>query len=159
MASLKDLPNLLSYRKLNCFSHRKRIVSHNNFRRTMAAFFGRNIEIFLWSFALLFLVFINPDTPQPFSFCLFHNLGIEFCPGCGLGRSISYFLHGNVVQSFNTHIVGIPAVCILIHRIIFLFVQHYRTKRNNLGQARMLVLLSKIKNNVGQTFLFVQRIN
>ena len=115
-------------RNCNCFSFRKRIVSHNSFGQVMITFFRRNIEILLWSFALLFLAFITPNTSRLFSLCLFHNLGIEFCPGCGLGRSISYFLHENFAQSLHTHILGIPAVMILFHRIIILSLQYRSNK-------------------------------
>ncbi len=98
----------------------------------MVKFFHRNIEILVWSLALLYLALINPDVPRLFSFCLFHNIGLEFCPGCGLGRSISYFLHGNIAQSFLTHPLGIPAVFILAHRIALLSLHQYYRKTNRL---------------------------
>jgi hypothetical protein len=84
----------------------------------MKLFTSYYFEIFIWSFSLIFLAIINPDLSGVFSICPLHFLGFEYCPGCGLGRSVSYFLHLNVAASVQTHILGIPATIIIIHRII-----------------------------------------
>jgi hypothetical protein len=76
-----------------------------------------NIELIAWLGGLAYLALINPDRPH-FSFCLFYLLGIEFCPGCGLGRSVSYLLHGEIAKSWETHILGIFAFIVLVLRII-----------------------------------------
>ncbi|MFZ6013592.1 MAG: DUF2752 domain-containing protein, partial [Bacteroidota bacterium] len=55
-------------------------------------------------------------------------LGFDFCPGCGLGKSISYFFHGEISRSFATHPMGMAAVVILIFRNVDLikkYLQHY----------------------------------
>jgi hypothetical protein len=80
---------------------------------------GMNIEVIVFSGGLLFLSIINPSHDH-FSICLFNLAGINFCPGCGLGRSISYLLHFNIYESVRTHPLGIPAFLIIIHRIISL---------------------------------------
>ncbi|WP_245681362.1 DUF2752 domain-containing protein [Arcticibacter eurypsychrophilus] len=49
--------------------------------------------------------------------CPLANLGLTWCPGCGLGRSIASILHGNLSQSFHYHWFGIPGLLILISRI------------------------------------------
>jgi len=59
------------------------------------------------------------------SLCMFHQLGIESCPGCGLGHSISAVLHGNLVLSFENHPLGIVAVLLLIFRIIVVFKAYF----------------------------------
>lgn len=78
-------------------------------------------EAFIWIAGLLILFFINPYGGSHFSICPFHNLGFKYCPGCGLGHSISYLFHGDIHNSIECHILGIPAVIILIYRIIYLF--------------------------------------
>jgi hypothetical protein len=75
------------------------------------------IEAIVWSAGLLILALYNPHHQEHMSLCLFNNLGFRYCPGCGLGRSVSYFLHGDVVMSFSAHPAGIPAVIILLFRI------------------------------------------
>jgi Protein of unknown function (DUF2752) len=76
-------------------------------------------EILFWAAALIAPAFINPAKPH-LSFCPFKNIGIDFCPGCGLGRAIALFYHGDIVGSFLCHPLGIIAVIIISLRIISL---------------------------------------
>lgn len=79
-----------------------------------------NPEVFIWLFALILLTFLPVNTSSHFTICPVANLGIDWCPGCGLGRSISLFFRGDLVNSFNAHPLGIPAVIILSGRVISL---------------------------------------
>lgn len=76
-----------------------------------------SFEGFIWIAAIFyFAFFVNPFETH-FSICPLSNLGFKHCLGCGLGNSISLFLHGYFTESFNTHILGIPALLIILHRI------------------------------------------
>ena len=77
-----------------------------------------SLEAVLWFAALAYLLFINPYEVQEFTFCPFHNMGIEYCPGCGLGRSISFLYNGDFTHSFQTHPLGIAAFFLILLRII-----------------------------------------
>ena len=79
--------------------------------------FWHRKEAVIWIVALMALAFTNPSDHH-YTLCPFHNLGWEFCPGCGIGRSISYAFHLQFERSFLAHPMGIPAVAILVHRII-----------------------------------------
>ncbi len=68
-------------------------------------------EGMIWFCGFCFLALINPDASH-FSFCPLFHLDI-YCPGCGLGRSVSYLFHGAWSESFRTHPLGIVAVIIL----------------------------------------------
>jgi len=92
-----------------------------------------SLEAVLWTIALLYLFFINPYETQTFTLCPFHNLGIEYCPGCGLGRSISFLYHGDFIHSIKTHPLGIAALIMIILRIIQLIRQ---TIKNLQSQKR-----------------------
>jgi Protein of unknown function (DUF2752) len=59
----------------------------------------------------------NPQADGHFTLCPLYNLGFDFCPGCGLGNSISYLFHGQLRQSFAAHPLGIFAVIVLSLRI------------------------------------------
>lgn len=89
----------------------------------MQFFLGRHkkpsLELLFWIAGLVYLALINPAA-EHFSFCLLKNLGFEYCPGCGLGASISHFLHGDVTLSFSKHPLGIFASILIVHRIITL---------------------------------------
>ena len=88
------------------------------FRRLKYYYSVINIEAVMWIIALAYLITINPYSSDHFSFCMFHNLGITFCPGCGLGRSISMIFHGDFTGSFHTHPLGFFALMVLLYRII-----------------------------------------
>jgi hypothetical protein len=74
-------------------------------------------EAIIWLTGLITLFFLNPSPENHFTICPFHHLGFEFCPGCGLGRSISLFFHGEIIQSLKAHPLGIFAVIVLSFRI------------------------------------------
>lgn len=79
------------------------------------------LELSVWSVSLIILGISYPREINHFTICPLDNLGFTWCPGCGLGRSISYFLHGDIRLSLRSHWFGIPALCILIFRIVQLF--------------------------------------
>jgi hypothetical protein len=81
---------------------------------------NRNLEAIMWSIALLYLTFINPYELNHFSFCLFNIIGIDFCPGCGIGRSISMIYHGDFLGSLKMHPLGIFALGVIFYRIVTL---------------------------------------
>jgi hypothetical protein len=77
-----------------------------------------NFEAWIWITGLAILAIINPGSQAHFTICPFKNLGFKYCPGCGLGHSISYLFHGNIKASLQTHILGIPAIIILSARTV-----------------------------------------
>jgi len=91
-------------------------------------FVRRHLEAFIWIAALITLAFSSPlDTC--YSLCPLDNLGISWCPGCGLGHSISWLFRGEILHSIHTHPLGIPALIIIIIRIISIF------RKNNLYKS------------------------
>jgi hypothetical protein len=75
-------------------------------------------EAFFWLAALVALFVYDGHTQSHVSLCPFRAMGFSFCPGCGLGRSISLALHGELLLSFRMHPFGILAVVVLTARII-----------------------------------------
>ncbi|ASU32319.1 hypothetical protein MuYL_0416 [Mucilaginibacter xinganensis] len=47
-------------------------------------------------------------------------MGVTWCPGCGLGHSISFLFHGDIKNSLHAHWLGIPAVGVILYRIVVL---------------------------------------
>jgi hypothetical protein len=76
-----------------------------------------HLEAWFWILALVSLALSTPTHETHFSFCIFKMMGIDFCPGCGLGHSIIFLFHGDFIDSWNTHPLAILAVAVLIHRI------------------------------------------
>ncbi|MCK9452977.1 MAG: DUF2752 domain-containing protein [Bacteroidales bacterium] len=87
-------------------------------------FLKKNLEGFIWLSALLLLALMSPALDTP-SLCVFRWLGIESCPGCGLGHSVSAVFHGQIKASFNYHPLGIFAIFILSIRSILVFKAYF----------------------------------
>ena len=75
------------------------------------------IEAVIWTAGLIGLAIYNPFEGQHLSVCVFDNLGFRYCPGCGIGRSVSFLLHGDVRASFEAHPLGFIAILLLSFRI------------------------------------------
>ena len=74
------------------------------------------LELVFWVLALILLATSDPHQHH-FSLCPLANLGITWCPGCGLGRSITALFHGDVNASLTHHWFGIPAIMVISYRI------------------------------------------
>ena len=90
-------------------------------------------EAFIWFASLLYLAFNHSH----FTFCPLKLLGIEYCPGCGLGLSIHYLFSFSIKESFNAHPLGLPALIIIFHRIYSLQIGLITEliKKNKLGEV------------------------
>jgi hypothetical protein len=83
-------------------------------------FIAKNFELLFWVAALIALAITDPALPSHYTLCPFKLMGITWCPGCGLGHSIAFLLHGDIKSSFDAHWIGIPALGIILYRIIVL---------------------------------------
>lgn len=81
-----------------------------------------NREAVIWITALLLLAVDDPGAHH-YTLCPFHNAGLNICPGCGLGRSITLFFHGEITTSLQTHPLGIAAVFMLTYRAVKLILR------------------------------------
>ncbi|MBC7887486.1 MAG: DUF2752 domain-containing protein [Ferruginibacter sp.] len=84
----------------------------NSIKKWMALHF----ELIFWITGICLLFFMNAAPAQP-SLCFFRFIGLDSCPGCGIGHSIHHALHLRFAQSVQEHIAGIPAVLIILFRI------------------------------------------
>jgi len=92
------------------------------------------IEAIMWIVILVALMFNDPYDTGAVSLCPFHNMGLNFCPGCGLGTSISLAFRGQLEASLNAHPLGIIAILILTSRIYTLIKTSFKesfTQRNH----------------------------
>jgi hypothetical protein len=95
----------------------------NNFSlKYFALWLWQKKEALIWIAALVFLAVNNP-ADHHYSVCPFDNLGISYCPGCGLGRSIGYFFRLEIESSCLAHPLGIPAVFVLVYRSVKILIK------------------------------------
>lgn len=85
------------------------------------------LEAIAWTLGLTALGCLDPTNETHITICPLANLGFEFCPGCGLGRSISFLFRGDFLQSFQSHPLGLFAVIILSFRIFKLLKQYIQS--------------------------------
>lgn len=85
-------------------------------------------EPLVWSAALVILYSIYPVTPQDFSLCLFHLMGWENCWGCGIGKSMSCAMHGQIQESLDYHIMGVFTLPLIASRIVLLTFKQLKLK-------------------------------
>jgi hypothetical protein len=67
--------------------------------------------------ALIALGVSHPTQAAHFTLCPLKLMGITWCPGCGLGHSIAFLLHGDLRKSFHAHWLGGPALIIILYRV------------------------------------------
>jgi hypothetical protein len=88
------------------------------------------MEGIVWFTGLVVLAFYEP-AENHISICPLNQLGFDFCPGCGLGRSISFLFHGEIIRSLATHPLGIFAVIVLSFRIVHLLKLYLKSHGKN----------------------------
>jgi len=62
-----------------------------------------------------------PEIAPGFSICLFYNLTALPCPACGLTRSVSSLLHGDLMHSLMYHPMGIVVLAIMAVLAVSIF--------------------------------------
>lgn len=80
------------------------------------------VELIIWIVSLLAIITINPYSDS-FSLCLLDNLGLHWCPGCGLGRAMNLLARGNFLASWEMHPLASLAYVVIFHRIWVLIKQ------------------------------------
>lgn len=74
------------------------------------------VEALIWLTGLIILACSDPHENH-FTLCPLGHFGWTFCPGCGLGKSISFLFHGSLIKSWHAHPLGIFALVVLTLRI------------------------------------------
>ncbi|MFT5142795.1 MAG: hypothetical protein ACI80V_000447 [Rhodothermales bacterium] len=92
-----------------------------------------HIEAFVWIAGLIAVGVADPTAGGLLSVCPFHwvgaAIGLEFCPGCGLGHAVGFLARGELMASLAAHPFGIPAVLVLSHHITRLIKPPNRASR------------------------------
>lgn len=83
------------------------------------------LEAAIWMGGLILLA-LTDSALEHVGICPLSRLGLDFCPGCGLGRSVSLLLHGDIAGSLSIHPLGIPAALILTGRVLVLLRNGFR---------------------------------
>lgn len=74
------------------------------------------VELIFWVAALVTLYFVDMGQYHH-TLCPLGSAGLIWCPGCGLGRAITLLMHGDLMGSVQMHLLGVPALGVLLYRI------------------------------------------
>jgi uncharacterized protein DUF2752 len=92
-----------------------------------------HIEALFWTAGLVAVAVADPSSGGLLSVCPFDwvgtAVGLEFCPGCGLGHAVGFLARGEFTASLAAHPFGIPAVLVLSHHITRLIQSQNRASR------------------------------
>lgn len=91
--------------------------------------FHKHLEWIVFAGGLILLAAMSPEDAGT-SLCLFEWAGFEFCPGEGLGHSISFTFRGEWTSALNAHFAGPAAVLLLISRILYLWKTIYKESKS-----------------------------
>lgn len=91
-------------------------------------FIHKHLEWVVFACGLILLGFMSPENTG-ISFCFFDFIGIEFCPGEGLGHSISYTFRGDFSSAMEAHLAGPAAIIILSARIMYIWRNLYNQSK------------------------------
>ncbi|MDZ7660273.1 DUF2752 domain-containing protein [Fodinibius sp.] len=89
-------------------------------------------EIAAFSVGLLLLALMDPKTASGPGLCLLENLGFQYCPGDGLGHSISFIIRGEFDNALEANILGPFALIVLSGRVFYLFSKNYLNHNNKI---------------------------
>ena len=81
-----------------------------------------SLELILWIGNIIAILTINPYSDS-FSLCPLHNLGLDWCPGCGLGKGMNLLARGEFKASWEMHPLASLAYGVIFHRIWILIKQ------------------------------------
>jgi hypothetical protein len=85
------------------------------------------LEAIVWLTGLMGLAVAGPYLDGHVTVCIPTLMGFDFCPGCGLGMSVSYLFRGDLAASWAAHPLGIPAAGLLAARSAHLLANRNRS--------------------------------
>lgn len=87
------------------------------------------LELIFWIGSLVAVILLNPHGGSHLSLCPLSQLGFDWCPGCGLGRSMSLLARGEFQASWNMHPLAVLAYVVIISRI-WQLIRNLKTTHN-----------------------------
>jgi len=87
------------------------------------------LELIFWIGSIAAILLLDPQGGSHLSLCPLNQLGIDWCPGCGLGRSMSLLARGELQASWDMHPLALLAYVVIISRI-WQLIKNLKTTHN-----------------------------
>jgi hypothetical protein len=75
------------------------------------------LELVIWIGSIFAILALDPMGEAHVSLCPLDQLGLDWCPGCGLGRSMNLLAHGEIQASWSMHPLAMFAFVVIFSRI------------------------------------------
>ncbi|WP_296703003.1 DUF2752 domain-containing protein [Algoriphagus sp.] len=87
------------------------------------------VELIFWIGSLVAILLLDPNSGTHFSLCPLDQLGFDWCPGCGLGRSMNLLAKGDFQASWSMHPLAMLAFVVIFSRI-WQLIKNLKTTHN-----------------------------
>lgn len=75
------------------------------------------LELVFWIGSIFAILALEPMGETHMSLCPLNQMGFDWCPGCGLGRSMNLLAHGEIQASWSMHPLAMFAFVVIFSRI------------------------------------------
>lgn len=75
------------------------------------------LELVFWIGSLIAILLLDVNAGSHLSLCPLDQLGFDWCPGCGLGRSMNLLARGEIQASWSMHPLAMLAYVVIFSRI------------------------------------------
>ncbi len=87
------------------------------------------LELIFWIGSLVAIILLEPESGNHMSICPLSQLGLDWCPGCGLGRSMNLLARGDFQASWSMHPLAMLAFVVIFSRI-WTLIKNLKTTHN-----------------------------
>jgi len=87
------------------------------------------LELIFWIGGLIAIILLEPESSTHMSLCPLSQLGFDWCPGCGLGRSMNLLARGDFQESWSLHPLAMLAFVVIFSRI-WTLINNLKTTHN-----------------------------
>jgi hypothetical protein len=74
------------------------------------------MELVFWIGSLIAILLLDVNAGSHLSLCPLDQLGFDWCPGCGLGRSMNLLARGEIQASWSMHPLAMLAYVVIFSR-------------------------------------------
>lgn len=93
------------------------MVSIKNMKKMISILRKFPLELVFWLSCIVAIFLLELKEETHVSLCPLDQLGFDWCPGCGLGRSMNLLVQGEIQASWSMHPLAMFAFVVIFSRI------------------------------------------
>lgn len=84
------------------------------------------LELLFWVGCIIAIFVLELEEEMHISLCPLDQFGFDWCPGCGLGRSMNLLAQGEIQASWSMHPLAMFAFAVIFSRI-WTLIKNFKT--------------------------------